>query len=111
MCIRDRIHGVQILLDVPIKDKNDPPEKTGSKYIWLSSSTKRMGVTSGSPVHFVGNPFARTVYVTEGLLKADIAHLLMNRSFVAIAGANNVSQLKQMCIRDSVHAEGYDYGV
>ena len=88
------IHGVQILLDVPIKDKNDPPEKTGSKYIWLSSSTKRMGVTSGSPVHFVGNPFARTVYVTEGLLKADIAHLLMNRSFVAIAGANNVSQLK-----------------
>lgn len=88
------IHGAQILLDVPIKDKNDPPEKKGNKYIWLSSSTKRLGVTSGSPVHFVGNPFARTVYVTEGLLKADIAHLMMNRSFVAIAGANNVSQLK-----------------
>ncbi len=88
------IHGAQILLDVPIKDKNDPPEKKGNKYIWLSSSTKRLGVTSGSPVHFVGNPFARTVYVTEGLLKADIAHLLMNRSFVAIAGANNVNQLK-----------------
>ena len=88
------IHGAQILLDVPIKDKNDPPEKKGNKYIWLSSSTKRLGVTSGSPVHFVGNPFARTVYLTEGLLKADIAHLMMNRSFVAIAGANNVSQLK-----------------
>lgn len=87
------IHGIQILLDVPLRDENDPPDKAGAKYIWFSSSTKNMGTTSGSPVHFVGNPFARTVYVTEGLLKADIAHLLMNRSFVAIAGANNVSRL------------------
>jgi hypothetical protein len=52
-----------------------------------------MGVSSGSPVHFVGNPLARTVYVTEGSLKADVAHCLMKRSFVAIAGANNLSRL------------------
>lgn len=87
------IRGAQILLDVPIKDKDDPPEKSGTKYIWFSSSTKNMGITSGSPVHFIGNPFARTIYVTEGILKADIAHCLLNRSFVAIAGANNVQQL------------------
>ena len=87
------IHGMQILLDVPFKDRDDPPEKAGTKYIWLSSSTKNMGVTSGSPVHFIGNPFARTIYVTEGILKADIAHVLLNRSFVAVAGANNVAQL------------------
>lgn len=87
------IHGMQILLDVPFKDRDDPPKKAGTKYIWLSSSTKNMGVTSGSPVHFIGNPFARTIYVTEGILKADIAHVLLNRSFVAVAGANNVAQL------------------
>ena len=87
------IYGMQILLDVPFKDRDDPPEKAGTKYIWLSSSTKNMGVTSGSPVHFIGNPFARTIYVTEGILKADIAHVLLNRSFVAVAGANNVAQL------------------
>lgn len=87
------IKGLQILLDVPLKDKNDPPEKKGAKYIWLSSSSKNMGVTSGSPVHFVGNPFARTIYVTEGLLKADIAHYQMNRSFAAVAGANNLAEL------------------
>lgn len=87
------IHGMQILLDVPFKDRADPPEKAGTKYIWLSSSAKNMGVTSGSPVHFIGNPFARTIYVTEGILKADIAHVLLNRSFVAVAGANNVAQL------------------
>lgn len=87
------IRGAQIMLDVPIKNKDDPPEKQGTKYLWLSSSNKPMGVTSGSPVHFVGNPFSRTIYVTEGLLKADIANCLMNRSFAAIAGANNVQQL------------------
>ncbi len=87
------IRGAQILLDVPIKNKDDPPEKSGTKYIWFSSSTKNMGTTSGSPVHFIGNPFARTIYVTEGILKADIAHCLLNRSFVAIAGANNVQQI------------------
>ncbi len=87
------IRGMQILLDKPFKDKDDPPEKAGTKYIWFSSSGKNMGTTSGSPVHFIGNPFARTIYVTEGILKADIAHCLLNRSFVAIAGANNVAQL------------------
>lgn len=87
------IRGAQILLDVPLRDKDDPPDKAGAKYIWLSSSSKDMGTTSGSPVHFVGKFPARTVYVTEGLLKADIAHCLMNRSFVATAGANNVSAL------------------
>ena len=87
------IRGAQILLDIPMKDKNDPPDKAGTKYIWLSSSNKNMGVTSGSPVHFIGNPCARTVYITEGLLKADIAHMLMDRSFVAVAGANNVGPL------------------
>jgi len=87
------IRGAQIRLDVPIKDKNDDTDKDGTKYLWLSSSNKHMGVTSGSPVHFVGDPFARAVYVTEGSLKADVAHCLMNRSFAAIAGANNLSQL------------------
>ena len=89
------IRGAQIMLDVPMKDKDDPPDKAGAKYIWLSSSSKNMGVTSGSPVHFVGKFPARTVYVTEGLLKADIAHCLMNRSFVTTAGANNVGALDE----------------
>ena len=80
-------------MDIPIKDKNDNEDKTGTKYLWLSSANKHMGVTSGSPVHFVGDPSARTVYVTEGALKGDVAHYLMNRSFVCVAGANNLSQL------------------
>lgn len=88
-----RIRGAQIRLDVPLKNEDDDPDKEGSKYVWLSSAGKEMGVSSGSPVHFVGDPHARTVYITEGCLKADVAHCLMNRSFAAIAGANNTEQL------------------
>lgn len=87
--------GMQILLDRPLRDKDDPPEKKGAKYIWFSSNDRLMGVTSGSPVHFVGDPFAKTVYVTEGLLKADIAHCLTGRSFVAVAGVSSLANLKR----------------
>lgn len=88
-----RVHGCQIRLDVPLKADG---EKTGAKYLWFSSGSKPMGTSSGSPVHFVGDPFARVVYVTEGLLKADVAHYLMNRTFVAIAGANNTAPLDML---------------
>ena len=90
------IKGMQILLDTPFRDKDDPPGKAGTKYIWLSSASKDRGVTSGSPVHFAGDPFSRTVYVTEGLLKADIAYCLTGRTFVAVAGANNVKPLEPL---------------
>ena len=87
------ICGMQVRLDNPIKDENAPPEKEGTKYLTLSSSGKPMGITSGSPLHFVGDPSSRVVYVTEGCLKADIAHALTGRTFAAVIGANNVAKL------------------
>ena len=53
------IRGAQIRLDTPIRDQESDPDKSGTKYLWLSSSSKKRGVSSGSPVHFVGDPFAR----------------------------------------------------
>lgn len=90
------IRGAQIRLDTPIRDQESDPDKSGTKYLWLSSASKKRGVSSGSPVHFVGDPFARVVYLTEGLLKADVAHFLMDRSFAATAGANNVNKLDML---------------
>jgi hypothetical protein len=55
-----------------------------------------MGVSSGSPIHFIGDPNAKTVYVTEGFLKADIAHCLSGRTFVATAGGNNAHGLNEL---------------
>lgn len=92
-CIDGLIHGLQIRLDNPIRDENDPPEKSGTKYLPLSSSGKTMGTPADGSVHFVGDPCARVVYVTEGALKADICHALTGRTFAATVGANNVSQL------------------
>ena len=51
---------------------------------------------AGCPVHFVGSSHARTVYVTEGALKADIAHALTGRTFAAISGANNTNGLDEI---------------
>ena len=98
------IHGAQIRLDHPLKDKDDPPEKTGVKYLTLSSTGKRMGTTSGSPIHFVGDPCSRVVYVTEGCLKADVAHALMHRTFVATLGVNNTAKLMN-CLRSCTETE------
>lgn len=76
-----------------MKDKNDTTDKEGAKYVWLSSGGKAMGTSSSSPVHYVGESNARVVYLTEGILKADIAHILMNRTFAGIAGISNTAQL------------------
>lgn len=91
-----QICGCQIRLDTPLKNEDDPPEKSGAKYIWLSSSGKPKGTSSGSPVHFVGDSNAGVVYVTEGFLKSDVSHYLMNRTFAATAGANNTAQLEAL---------------
>ena len=89
------IRGAQIRLDVPFKDDEADPEDEGTKYIWFSSSSKPKGASSGSPVNFIGDPHSRVVYVTEGCLKAGIAHCLMDRAFLSIQGANNLGGLKE----------------
>lgn len=90
------LQGLQIRLDRPIRDKDDPPEKAGAKYLPFSSTSKPMGVTSGSPIHFVGDPSSRVVYVTEGALKADVAHALTGRTFAATMGVNNITGMDEL---------------
>ena len=73
-------------------DKDAPPVLLGQPQFGQLS----MGTTSGSPIHFVGDPCSRVVYVTEGCLKADVAHALMHRTFVATLGANNTAKLDEL---------------
>ncbi len=98
-----KISGFQIRLDVPIKYERDTGEKTGTKYVWFSSSGKMGGCSPGSPIHFIGDSNAQTVYVTEGVLKADISHCLTGRTFAAIAGANNLTPLDALFRRLSAN--------
>ena len=90
------LHGLQIRLDHPIRDEKDPPDKQGAKYLPLTSTGKSQGVSSGCPIHFVGDPHARVVYVTEGALKADIVHALTGRALIATMGANNPNGLDEL---------------
>ena len=85
------IQAFQIRLDKPFVDKKGRE----TKYLWLSSVDERKGVSSGSPAHFVGDPCDKTVFVTEGPLKADTAHCLSGRTFLAAAGAGNIESFRK----------------
>lgn len=85
----------------------------GRKYIWLSSVNFEGGTTSGSPVHFVGKPGDKTVFVTEGPLKGDLSHALSGRTFLCVPGVNQalnlVPVLKEMkALGTSFVYETYD---
>lgn len=47
-------------------------------------------------MHFIGNPHARVVYVTEGALKVDIVHSLTGRALIATMGASNTNGLDEL---------------
>lgn len=85
LSIEGRIQGFQIRLDHVTDSK---------KYIWLSSSNYQMGVSSGSPIHVVGDLNAETVYVTEGALKGTIAHYLSGDTFICAPGVNQYRSLQ-----------------
>lgn len=82
-----RIQGMQIRLD-KVVDKR--------KYVWFSSANRKMGTSSGSPIHIIGNPDAEEIYVTEGPLKGTVAHYLSGKSFVAVAGVNQYKGLSEL---------------
>ena len=78
------LSGFQIRLDEPYNDR---------KYLWFSSSNRNLGTSSKSPVTFLGAPASKIVCVTEGILKATIAHAMSGYSFLGTPG---VSQYKEM---------------
>jgi len=83
------IAGFQIRLDEPAGDR---------KYLWLSSTNRDRGTGSRSPVTFLGNPYDKTVRVTDGILKATVAHSLSGYSFLGTPGVNQYKELKKALV-------------
>jgi len=59
------------------------------------------GVTSGSPIHYIGNPTAKGVFITEGPLKGSVAHCLTKDlgkeySFICLPGVNMGRETRSM---------------
>lgn len=49
------LQGFQIKLDIPLKNKDDPPEKPGSKIYLIFVFLKKGRDRIGQPVHLAGN--------------------------------------------------------
>ena len=85
---------------IPVRDEHgriqalsqrvDEP-RDGGKYIWLSSSDRDGGASSGAPPHFAGRHLLRDadeVLVTEGAIKSEVASCLARLPVVGVAGTH-----------------------
>lgn len=88
---RGEIEAIQIRLDKVYK----------SKFNNLTSTEKYYGATAACCPHFVGvGEDTDSVYLTEGVMKADIAHCISSelgqpRAFVGITGVRNLDKVKR----------------
>ncbi|MDK2840389.1 MAG: primase [Thermosipho sp. (in: thermotogales)] len=83
--IQGRIQGMQIRLD----------DDLDRKYVWFSSKGKLSGTPAHAWIGVHGVP-SKTVLVTEGPLKADIAHFLSRFTFVSVAGVDAIKGIEQV---------------
>lgn len=85
---KHRIQGLQIRCDYVV---------SSSKYIWLSSADKPFGTKATAAIHIAGKQYAakdKTVYLTEGPLKADIASFLTGKCFLACPGTSHYKRFE-----------------
>lgn len=98
------ITGMQIRLDKPF---------SSAKYLWLSSSKKKTGVSSGALSTFLPGKNERIVIVTEGILKAIVIYSLLSHevSVIGVPGVKAIKGLKSYLERvpkDSIIIEAFD---
>ncbi len=75
--------------------RSDNP-KNNCKYVWLSSTGKENGCSSGGRSNFLLGRHKDVFIITEGILKATIIYELLNReiSVVGVPGVNAIKDLK-----------------
>lgn len=92
-----QIFALQIRMDdAYLAHFRDPKEAKRRRYLWFSSSCKENGAraknrASMGVVDYTPRNAGNTVYVTEGALKAHVAHCLngQRKQFASIAGISN----------------------
>ena len=96
----------QIRLDVPYQKR---------KYVWLSSAKLDKGCSPGSPVSLSGDQEVGRVFVTEGILKAEITHQRTGETYIGNPGVMNhkelrqlLAQMKERGLREVVEANDMD---
>lgn len=69
------IAGFQIRVDNPLN---------GGKYLWLSSTNQKDGVSSGSPSTFLKGENEKCILIVEGVLKATVVYCLLKGKVTVI---------------------------
>jgi hypothetical protein len=90
--VRDECGRIQALAQ-----RVDDP-RDGGKYIWLSSSDRDGGVSSGAPAHFAGRHLmhdANELTITEGSLKAEIISYFTSAPVIGVAGTHAIRGLAE----------------
>ena len=94
--IENKISAFQLRYDSLDEHATEKEREHFHRYAWFSSNENHgCSFTGCENIHFAGDWSAipKTVNLTEGILKADIASALSGSCFMGIAGVNNVSQL------------------
>ena len=103
------IQGLQIRKDDALLEVKKTTESDGSirehkenKYSWFSSKDRERGCSSPAAVHYAadfkdGRPIVPggEIFLTEGPLKADIAHFITGKPFIAVPGVYIKAPLKE----------------
>lgn len=80
-----KIQGMQV--------RYDKEPRPGCKYMWLSTRDMESGSGAETWSHFVGYP-EKTIWITEGPLKGDIANYFLDEPFLCIPGVNAIYHLE-----------------
>ena len=81
---------------IPVRDREGrivacqvrPDDDSRGKYLWLSSSRKPGGASSGAPCHYA-KANGTQLWITEGPLKADLVASRLGQPCLGIAGVAN----------------------
>lgn len=102
VCSKDNlIQGLQIRLDeappvVITRPDGLAAQKRGPRYRWFSSGSKETGTPASCFIHTVGDQRSRTLYLTEGPLKADVSSYLSGGGlFLGLTGVQNLRYLPE----------------
>lgn len=80
------IHGFQVRFD----------RESSKRYLTLSTGEKPGGAHASGYIHIAG-PIQKTMFVTEGALKADVAYALSGQSFIGLLGTTHWGTLNPPC--------------
>ena len=95
--LSNKLLGFQIRLDKPFEERKKDGTVKYIRYLWFVSTDLNKGCSRSTVPHITSTRrVEKTIFFTEGALKADVASYLCRRTFVAIAGVTQYSILPEL---------------